>query len=702
MKKKVKFIQQSEHSECGLSCVAMILHYAGEKITLVELRDKYGVPKSGFTIQHLKDIFSNYGINNKVIRLNNETVKKIPLPAILYWENKHYVILEKIHKNKFFILDPSNGRKKIEEEEFYKYFSSVGIIFENISSDKNEGFEFEKWIGQIIKNHRKYLIKIFILTLLTQIIQLLVPIITKNLLDNMNLLRMYSMSMIGVLFCLFGGIIYLIYYIRGYIISKFQYEFDNNIMKNYIDKFVKLPYSFFVNRATGDLVFRTGINAYIRQVMTSQFIVFSIDLCFLAVYIFIMLLYSNILSYIVLLIAIIIIVITIYTTRRNEEYTNKELLFQANVQNTIVETIREIETIKAQSLENVFYKNWENWYNKNISITLEKNLFLSKYGNIISVLKLIMSLFLVVLGVKLVLNNELTIGELVAFMTIVPMLLDPLLSLTRFYTDYNLLRIYADRIREVLDYNVLANKNISDEKIIDIQLTNISYKNSVFENNIITDINLKIDKGEKIAIVGRSGSGKSTLLKIIAGVIMPTTGEIRINGKQSYEKYSDIFYSPQRAAIFNKSVKENIVFDFGNSIIDKNKLEYSMEKADINSIGEKYSDISKLILSENGDNLSGGQKQKMVLARFFYSNKSVALLDESTSALDNVSENFILNNILEENKTIMFVAHRLNTVKYFSRIIVMDNGKIVGDGSHKELLKYNKVYKELYKREEKL
>ncbi|EGO7925005.1 ATP-binding cassette domain-containing protein, partial [Enterococcus faecalis] len=320
------------------------------------------------------------------------------------------------------------------------------------------------------------------------------------------------------------------------------------------------------------------------------------------------------------------------------------------------------------------------------------------------------ALFLII-GIKLIINNSLSLGSLIGFVSIVTMVMKPILSLVSSYNDFLLLNVYFQKLSEVLTYeekNNFNNKigNVGKEEFI-YRVNNVYYTISVFEKNILNGISFDIRKGDKVAIVGRSGSGKSTLLKLLAGLLQPSNGEILYEGyplSNNSNNRRNIFYVNQNTHIFNETIEKNISLEFkpNSSINEKKRLKESMNKSKMDEVLLGIPQYEKTIVSENGSNFSGGQRQKIALARAFYSNVNTLLLDEPTSAMDNISEFEVFSNLLDEKRTVITVAHRISTVKNFDKIILMDNGEIVCIGKHEDLIENSELYRSLYYKKQQI
>ncbi|RDZ07682.1 peptidase domain-containing ABC transporter [Priestia megaterium] len=710
--RKLKHIEQGEHSECGLACLAMVLQYYKIEGKLSELRDEYGVPKGGFTLLHLSKIARDYGLHSKGMKVPLfKNLKQASFPLIAFWNNKHFVVVAKIRRDKALILDPACGRLWLPLEECMQSFSGFILTFDLEKSKiqtKTHKSKEKNYIVDIIFNKKGIILTLLLVALLTQMIGALIPMSNQWLVDHLSTATQrnyYSFIGISIGICLV--LFYLLQLLRGRLITHFQTYFDDAIMSRFIYNLINLPITFFMNRSTGDLIFRSNLNVYIRQILTQRLVTIITDCLFLFVYLFIMMQYSIQLTVITIMFACIIVIVSILNAKKVKEVTDSELIEQSKVQKIVTEMVEGIETIKSVYVGNQFYEKWKVHFNKQLELTQKKNMIMVFLGNIPVSLQFILPITLVWVGIYYININQLTVGELLGINTIALSFITPVVSLANSYTDLILLSSYFSKLEEVTNTTEIQSKSnlIQDTTIDSIALQGVEYKYSTFEDPIVKDINLKILKGQKIAIVGKSGSGKSTLLKLLCGLLKPTNGHLAINDKGSV-CYSDSFYEKkvgvvnQHPYIFNMSVKDNIVLNDYQEPKDNARLEQAIIYSDILDIVQGLPLGLLTQVSEGGENFSGGQRQKISIARALYKNPELLIMDEPTSSLDNISEEKIMDYLIRNDQTLVVAAHRLNTIRTFDRIIVMNEGEIVEEGTHHELIKQKGYYYNIYSTEE--
>lgn len=367
MKKKLRLIEQNEHSECGLACVAMLLNYCNVKTSLNELRNTYGVPRGGLNLLNLKQVMEDNGIKTKAYKVedSHELEKlKIKSPFLCNWESNHFVIINAILHNKVIVFDPAIGKRKITLSEFRKSFGGVVLFIDEISikigrenginSKKNK---LQEIIFKFLKKNLVVLFMIFIEMIILQLVYLCIPLLIRKIIDNnstiYNFVILKGIILLGTLLLVY----FLLEYTKGLFVTILQFRFNKQLMQIYINKIIKLEFKHFINRSSGDWIYRSNVIEYIQQILSPQFMVSIIDLFFVIIYFLIMLKYSIILSTITIFTSLILISISILNVRFVLDLNSKEIVLQSKVQNTMIEFFEGIETIKSLKLEKNIRKN---------------------------------------------------------------------------------------------------------------------------------------------------------------------------------------------------------------------------------------------------------------------------------------------------------------------------------------------------------
>jgi ABC-type bacteriocin/lantibiotic exporter with double-glycine peptidase domain len=700
---RVRFQQQYEHSECGLACSAMLIDFFVRKTKLSSLRKRYGVPNGGYNLSQIQTVLDEYGVTAKAVKINFESIKGLPKPFIAYWNSKHFIIVEKISSKSIFIVDPAIGKRKISYEEFREKFSEVAMY---VTNDSRRKFEFPKFNSTIlnnIKNNKKLLIKTLFISLIMQLLSLLIPYIIQFIIDGRVMNFMQDTFSVLLFICLMVVVYFFSNMARTRIITTLQTSFDKDFLSMTIGQLLDLPYSYFTNRSKGELAYRINSNSYIRQILIDQVIGVIIDIFFFFLYMGVMFLYSRVLSAFTLVVAIVICVFSYINAKINRKITQNEIVVLTKSQDIINEIVNNIFTIKSTNSQNNIYIKWRNNFSEQIEMEKEKSKYSSLLSNIPETIQIFYPLFIFLIGNILITNQKITLGGVIAFSVIGSYFLRPMLSIMNSYNQLLMVKIYLDRLLDILETpnetSLLGDKILSNYSG-SVSLENVSYRYSRFSDDAVSNITLKIQPNEKVAIVGASGSGKSTLLKLAACLYPTTSGNIyydRCNVKELniHKLRGEIGVVLQENVLFNGTFRENIKMgrDFS-----KEKILESIEATNLKSLVDSFPLGLETNISESGQNLSGGQRQKISIARTIISEPKVIFLDEPTSSLDNDSEKNIMEHLFNMQTTLVVVAHRLSTIQKFDKIVVMNQGNIVEMGTHEELIENNSHYARLYQK----
>ena len=697
---RVRFQQQSEHSECGLACVTMLIDFYKKRSNLSSLRKKYGVPNGGYNLEQMHTIFEEYGLESKAVKIDAESIQALPLPFICYWKARHFIIVEKITKNNILIVDPASGKQKVSYEVFKENFSQIVLYITNDSRRKIELPKINPILKKIVMNNKKVLLKTFFITLVMQCISIIVPYIIQLIIDENEVIFSYGITPLVLLIVAIWASYYLVSLLKTRITVNFQTSFDKDFLSSTIKQLLDLPYSYFVNRSKGELVYRINSNTYIREVLLEQISGLIISIMFFFLYLVIMFLYNKSLCIITLLIAIVLCLFSYISSRINQKISQNEMTVLTKSQNMINELVNNIFTIKSTNAQTCLYEKWKKNFDEQILLEKKRAKYMSVLSNIPFSLQVFYPLMVFILGYFLIKQQKMTLGSVIAFSSIGASFLSPMLSIMNSYGQLLMVKIYIDRLLDILETPgelTMGEKNISNYRG-GITMKNISYRYSYFSDKVLNNISLDIRANEKIAIVGETGSGKSTLLKIAATLYQPTEGKLLFDGNDletlDIRKFrEDIGVVLQENVLFSGTFKENIVM--GRSYSTK-EIWKCISDTGLQELVESFPLGLETNISENGQNLSGGQRQKISIARAIISHPKVLFLDEPTSALDNESEKNIMEYLLNMHSTLVVVAHRLCMIEEFDRIIVMKHGRIIESGTHKELLCQKKYYYELY------
>lgn len=732
MRKKVKCIKQIDPKECGPVCMAMISDYYGFRVSVSKLREYGGTDLQGTNIKGIIKIGEYLGLDVKGVRAETPTALfKIELPAIAHIITTegmtHFIIIEKIKNNKIYIVDPAKGKKKEKLEDFVKYWTGILLLIKRNQNFKkgDESIKFLPMIFRLLRPNRWLILGIFIASLFLNLCGFVSTFYFKFLVDDIvpnGLMKsLYTIS-IGIL------LIYIIQNILSFARSQLTLYLgmrtDKALMVGYYNHVLRLPINFFETRKTGEILSRFMDANKIRDAVASAVVIALMDVVMLIAGSIILYL-VNVTLFLITLLAVPIYILLAYSFQKKyNKYNEEQMEENAKLNSYLVESVRGISTIRSYTGEREVFIKVEHYFME----VLKKVFKLGKYTNIQSAIKgfldLAISLFILWMGSQFVIEGAMTLGELLTFNALVIYFLGPIERIIELQPKLQSANIAAKRLGEILDlkveddsqYGNPINTTILDDysqqqQYWDIKNVSFGYGN---RGKVLKNLNFKIYPKEHIAFVGESGSGKSTIAKLLVSYYQPDEGEIIVNGSKLEninKRYlrSKISYVTQNSFFFSASIRENLLYGI-EFIPSEEKIIGACKDAEIHDFIEGLPLKYDTILEENGGNLSGGQLQRLAIAKALLKQPYLLILDEATSALDSTTEQKIIKNLrklqlkkgngVEEKPMIITIAHRLSTIKHADNIIVLKKGEIIETGSHDNLLKNKNEYYELWKNQE--
>ncbi len=726
MKNNFPFFKQLDMMDCGPTCLKMITSYYGKDISREYLREKASITREGVSLGGISEVAELIGLQTLVLQITYNSLKEdIPLPCIAHWRQRHFIVIYKIDKKYVYVADPSHGRIKYTKEEFIKGWisntniidNSEGIIlaiepmpeFFKIDEDSKEKTDL-RFLFNYIKPHKKLIFQLIIGLFIGSICQLILPFLTQAIVDigiTQNNLNFINLVLIAQIF------LFLVQTstntLRSWLLLHITSRINISLLSNFLIKLMKLPIAFFDTKTIGDLLQRIQDNNRIQNFLSSA----TLNILFSAFNIIIfgsILIYYNIYIFLIFLISagVNFFWVSIFMKRR-AELDYKRFDQASGNQSSTIQLLNGMAEIKLNNSEKRRRWEWETIQVRLFKLSI-KSLSLSQYQDIgSSCIMQLMNILITFFAAKQVISGEFTLGMMLAIQFIIGQLNIPINNLVSFMQSLQDAKISLERLAEIHNKE---NENKDDEDTItelskskDIIFKSVSFRYGTNTSPLVlNDISITIPEGKVTAIVGSSGSGKTTFLKIILKYFDTAKGTIHI-GNHNLERINSDFWRRnigvvmQDGYIFADTILRNITESDSNGILDKGRLENAARIANINDFIEKLPNGYKTKIGASGISLSGGEKQRILIARAIYKNPTYLLFDEATSALDANNEKIIMNNlqVFYENRTVVIVAHRLSTVVNADNIIVLENGKIIEQGNHEELIKLQGQYYTLIK-----
>lgn len=708
-KRKIPTVLQMEAVECGAASLAMILGYYGAHIPLEKLRIECGVSRDGSKASNLLKVARNYGLIAKGFKTDLQKLKSFDHPCIIHWNFNHFLVLDRIVGDFVYLVDPSSGPKRVSLDELDLSFTGVVLVFEPSVDFKKIGepAKMHKMLSTRIKGSKKEMVYLLLVGLCLSLPGMLTPIFSKVFVDDILLSHrdewlMPLLAGMTLATVLRGFLTWL----REFYLLRFESKLSITNASKYLWHVLHLPVEFFNQRFAGDISSRMESNERIAMALSGKITSSVLNCIMLIFYVLLMLYYNVPLTILAILIALLNFYILQKITIKRKDLNQKKLLDKGKLHGTSISGIKTIETLKATGSEMDFFEKWSGYHAKVLNGAQEIGVSSQLLLSVPSLLsKLCFNSVLIFGGYKII-RGEMTIGSLVAFQSLMVSFMQPVIDLVNLVDELQQLRGDMIRIDDVLNYSKDSNfasvcddaplKSTHLEKLSGhVVVEDLSFGYNPLDAPLIEGFNIKIKPGERIALVGGSGSGKSTIARIISGLYKPWSGKVTFDSMIRTEigkvqLVNSIAVVDQNISMFNASIKENITL-WNKHVSDYDVIQACKDACIHDDITKKDGGYNHIV-SEGGTNFSGGQRQRLEIARALALNPSILILDEATSALDPQTERRIDENIRRRGCTCIIVAHRLSTVRDCDEIIVLEWGKIIERGTHECLKQGNGHY----------
>jgi ATP-binding cassette subfamily B protein len=717
-KKSFPFIQQRAMMDCGTTCLAMIFKYYGY-YNIQTLLSRLGeVTTEGVSLYSLIDVAEQFGFKAEAYEMTYEYLPQITLPCIAHYNGVHFIVVYKVTEEYVWTANPAYGKEKLSKAEFLKRWNGITMSIEPTPEVfKNKDLEesvmtfvharkslFKKFYAPVLSSLKRIIFEILIATALLQALGLAIPFFTQTIIDDV-LVNQNNKLLVAILAGMCGVFLVqiLLLYVRNILLVQFRVNFELDFFSRFFKHFISLKQKYYDSNKREDFMTRFQENITIRQLVNPTVLESIIDVMFVLLYVPVLIIFNFKLGMLALLFILVYAGVTIYFAPVMRSLVYKVFYRNMDTLGEFLDSLLGIKSVKLLAIEQFKFWQWKNKYKKTLNVVLEsekKGIILHSFQRSIYFVSQV-AIFWV--GGYMTLHNEITIGQYLSITAIFMLILNSLNNLSSIWYNLTELWVSLGRLNEVLlqdteDHSVL---NLASNFSTDtITVKNLSFRYSQKDKNYaLKNVNFTINKGEVIGIVGRNGTGKTTLVKLLLNLYPEYEGEIlfgdielrKLNPMSVRKK---VFLFPQDIYIFNGTIKENILY--GNLNADIEDVIAAAKMAGLHDfVKSQYMGYNHK-LGDTGSNLSGGQRLKIGFARLFLSNPDVIILDEASSMLDVESEKQIMDNIKShfKGKTIVSIAHRMNTLKNADRIWVIDNGSIAEDGNHDTLVKQDGLYRQ--------
>lgn len=716
MKIKKYYVPQVDQRDCGVAALATVFKFYNSTYPLAYLRNLAKTNKDGTTCLGLVKAAEKLNFNTNAIMADKNllAMSDITYPFIVQVnKNKtffHFYVVFNIDDNYVYLADPDPNYniRKMDRKKFLEEWTGVTLFLTPNSDYKEHNFKNNSLgkYSKILFKNKRLIIKIVSAAILTTVIGILGSYYLQLILDKLipnKLISTINLISIGLIVAYVTQQLFT--FVQEYLLSLLGNKLSSSLVLEYVNHILKLPMSFFATRRTGEILSRFTDSNKIIDAMSSTIMSMFLDV-FIVITLSLVLMFQSYKLFFITLILIPLYSLIIFAFYKPfEKYNNKVMESNAKLSSSIIEDINGIETIKSLNAEKKSYMRLENELGTFLSNSFTYNKLTIIQKSLKTVVQLLVNVCILWVGSDLVISNNLSVGQLITYNALLSYFTTPIQNIINLQTKLQSAKVSNNRLNEIylVDSEFKKKRTVKDSSILagDINIKNM-YFSYGYEKTILNNINLSITNGESVAFLGMSGSGKTTLAKLITGYYDFERGTIDINNTpiNNVDRHvlrNHIKYIPQNPYLFDGTIMDNLLLGVSKDI----KLDDIRNACDIAQIKD-YIESSPYSydteLSENGTSLSGGQKQRITIARALLSPAKVLIFDESTSAIDTITEEKIIKKLLMiKDKTIIFVAHRLNIAKKVDHVVLMDDGKIIGNGCHKYLIKNNEKYKSLFK-----
>jgi NHLM bacteriocin system ABC transporter peptidase/ATP-binding protein len=708
---KTPTVLQMEAVECGAASLGIMLGYYRRIVPLAELRRECGVSRDGSKASNVLKAARSYGLEAKGFKKQLEDLKQLRPPYIVFWNFNHFLVVEGWGKEQVYLNDPGSGPRSVSLQEFDQAYTGVVLVMEPGPDFKKGGHKpsIISALGQRLKGTQGALLYCLLAGLLLTIPRLAMPAFTQVFVDEVLIQSRQDWLRPLILGMLIAAVLRgLLARVRLYYLRRLMLKLALSMSGQFLWHTLRLPVGFYAQRFAGEISGRAEMNDKVADILSGRLATTVIDGIMMVFYALVMFTYDWVLTSIGIFFAAINFLALQSLSRTRVDANMKLALEFGKVGGVAIGGIQTMETVKASGLESDLFAKFAGYYAKALNTQQELGLPSQILAVLPSLLTSLTTASVLVVGGLRVMNGSLSIGMLVAFQTLMGSFMEPVNSLINFGSTLQELEGDLNRLDDVLENPIdpeADRKDTLQSVEIDsfrlqgyIELRNVTFGYSRLESPLIENFSLTIKPGQRVALVGGSGSGKSTIAKLVCGLYEPWEGEICFDGKPRTQIPRQVLANSvamveQDIFLFGGSVRENLTL--WDNTVPEGDLVQACKDAAIHNLILFMPGGYDAELIEAGGNISGGQRQRLEIARAFVKNPSILVLDEATSALDSETELIIDRNIRKRGCSCVVVAHRLSTIRDCDEIIVFERGKVVQRGTHEELSQQQGAYARL-------
>ncbi|MCX7592682.1 MAG: peptidase domain-containing ABC transporter [Fischerella sp.] len=695
------FYAQQSASDCGAACLVMIGRYWGKRFSISLLRDLANTNRSGASIKGLVTAAESIGFSTRPVKASLEKLAEQPLPAIAHWEGKHYIVVYEITKKRVIVCDPAIGQRSLTHNQFKASWTGYALLLQPTAGLKETPEATQPFwqFFDLIKPHAQVLLEVVVASVLIQLFGLVTPLFTQLLLDRVVVQgSTLTLNAVGLGLIIFGLFRVAMSGLRQYLLDHTANRIGVALMVGFIKHTFRLPLAFFESRYVGDIVSRVQENQKIQRFLTGEALSTTLDLVTVFIYIGLMFWYSWQLALLMLLVVPPFVLLALIATPFLRLISREIFHTLAQESSYLIESLTGIRTIRSMAIEQTVRWRWEELLNQAVKKNFSGQVIGIRLQVFSTTIETLATTILLWFGAWQVIQNQLTIGQLVAFNMLLGQVIRPFQRLVVLWNELQEVVISTERINDVLQAEPEEDLQTSPKQFIPNLQGSIRFVAVTFryhpesDRNVLENLSFEIKPEQTVAVVGRSGSGKTTLSKLILGLYPPTDGKILIDGQDITtlclrSLRQQIGVVDQDTFLFGGTIRENLSIAHPQATLEEIIQAATIAGADefIRQLPMGY----ETQIGEGGGLLSGGQRQRLAIARALVGNPRLLIFDEATSHLDSESERIIQNNLktILTGRTSIIIAHRLSTIRNADLILVLDRGVLIESGNHDELIK---------------
>ncbi|MGH1395425.1 MAG: peptidase domain-containing ABC transporter [Trichormus sp.] len=698
--RRFPFFAQQSASDCGAACLVMVARYWGKQFSVNRLRDIANVDRNGASLRGLTVAAETLGLNTRPVKASFNQLAKQKLPAIVHWEGKHYIVVYEINSKHVIVADPAIGQRTLTHRQFQADWTGYALLLEPTALFKDaQEITTPFWqFFELVKPHSVVILEVFIASIFIQIFGLITPLFTQLLLDSVVVQgSQLTLTAVGLGLMIFSLFRVAITGLRQYLLDHTANRIDVALVVAFIRHVLQLRLSFFETRYVGDIISRLQENSKIKRFLSGEALSIVLDLITVVIYLGLMFWYSWRMALLSLIIVPPFFLLALIATPFLQRISREIFQAVAKESSYLIEALTGISTVKSTAVEQTVRWHWEELLQKSVKTSFSGQMIGNRLQIFSNTIEAVVSTALLWYGAYLVIEQQLTIGQLVAFNMLLGNIIRPFQRLTVLWNELQEVIIAAERINDVLDTELEEDLRIEIKQNLPIIKGKICFESVTFryhtesDLNILENLSFTIKPGQMAALVGRSGSGKTTISKLVLGLYPPTDGRILIDGHDMtnislHSLRQQVGVVDQDTFLFGNTIRENISLAHPQATLAE-----IMEAAKLAGADEFIQKLPmgyETQIGEGGGLLSGGQRQRIAIARALLGNPRLLILDEATSHLDTESERIIQQNLktILQGRTSLVIAHRLSTIKNADLILVLDRGVLIESGNHEELM----------------